>query len=55
MEEYFGIKFMVDFVGLLILIIYLASGTPSLIYLKIFFYFNLITIFHLDDVICSRL
>lgn len=49
MEEYLGWKFMIDFIGVIILIIYLSAGLPELIYLKIFFYITLITINSIDE------
>ena len=55
MDDYLGVSFTVDAIGLVILIIYLASGTPALIYLKIFFYITIYSIFQLDDVISARL
>ena len=55
MEEYFGLSLGLDILGLVILIIYLAAGNPSLIYLKLFFYTNLYTIAHIDDIILHRL
>lgn len=41
--------------GLLILIIYYASGLPQLIYLKIVFYLNLITVMRLDTLVLAYL
>jgi hypothetical protein len=48
MQDYFGYKLIFDLVGVVILIIYIASGNPALVYLKIFFYSNIVTLMHID-------
>lgn len=55
MQEYLGWKLILDLFGILILIIYVASGNPALIYLKIFFYSNLATLMHIDENVRDRL
>lgn len=48
MQDYLGYKFLLDLIGVIILMIYVASGNPALIYLKIFFYSNLVTLMQID-------
>jgi hypothetical protein len=45
----------IDLIGVVILIIYYAAGLPQLIYLKIFFYLNLLTVLRLDNLILGYL
>jgi len=55
MDNYLNRDFMVDVFGTLILIIYSASQTRNLIYLKLFFYVELITVLQIDELILNKL
>lgn len=55
MDNYLNRDFIVDAFGTLILIIYSASQTRSLIYLKLLFYVELITVLQIDELILNKL
>lgn len=55
MENYLGIKCFLDIFGILLLFIYAVAETPSLIFLKLFFYVDVGTIFEIDDMIIDKI
>lgn len=55
MQDYFGIKFFLDIFGLLILLIYMVSHNSRLVFLKIFFYADVWTIFIIDKMIIDKI
>jgi hypothetical protein len=55
MEGYFGIKFYLDVFAVLILLIYVLSHNDMLIFLKLFFYLDMGTIFIIDGMIIDKI
>lgn len=55
MQNYIGRKFLLDLASLLILVIYSSFNSHNLIYLKLFFYLSVSTVFKVDNLIIDKL
>jgi voltage-gated potassium channel Kch len=55
MQNYAGIKCILDLFGLLTLLIYALSYNHQLVFLKLFFYVDISTIFEIDDIIIDKI
>ena len=55
LRKYFSLQLWIDLISNLVLVIYLAAGLPSLVYLKFIFYIKIYTLLKVDHAILHGL
>ena len=55
LKKYFSLQLWIDLISNLVLTIYIASGIPSLVYLKFIFYIKVYTLVKIDSAIMHSL
>lgn len=55
MQNYFGMKLILDIVGFIVLFIYAVSYNSKLIYLKVLFYLDIFTLFDIDAMVVDKI